>query len=577
MKLFRKTLSLVFCLAIVLSCCSFSFADTASKGISTFEELSKISENLEGNYHLKNDIDAAGKELKPIGDNLNKFTGTFDGKGYTISGLKIGSVVSDDKEIANAGIFANNYGTIKNLNIENAEVNGGSAKYTYTGIIAAKNQGTISNCYVSGKVISTKASSVSRAGALVGKALAGEIKNCVSYANIYNTCETCYSGGLVGEMEAVKVSNCAVYGSIFSNGINGVYDSVSGGIAAIARKNSEIENCLVSGGNLVEKACNVYIGGIAGKLSCKVQNVVVSGSLAFSQATAHRYLGAIGGDDGKATVNNAYFLNGIIAGETSGLTGTNLSKDEFKDSANFKGLDFSSVWSMEDGIIKLNNLPKPSSKDNISKLVGIKIVSEPKKLKYVQGKDSTLNFAGLQVNAVYSDKEVKLENNEFSVSGFDFTKTGKQTIKVLYKGFTDTFKIELVLPETIIVDKVEITDGSYTEGNPDGGKSEVEEDKKEESDKPSSEKEETIENDDDTVETKPSVSVGLSEGDWEEEPEETEENKPKVWVYVLISVIGLIVLAVVVIFIVLSFKQKGKNEISNDDIVETEKDENDIY
>ncbi len=70
---------------------------------------------------LKNDVDLTGYEWTPIGDYghtyYDKFSGSFDGCGYTITGLYI----NDSSNAGYAGLFGYvSGGTIKNLMIEDA-------------------------------------------------------------------------------------------------------------------------------------------------------------------------------------------------------------------------------------------------------------------------------------------------------------------------------------------------------------------------------------------------------------------------------------------------------------------------
>lgn len=68
---------------------------------------------------LTNDIDLKNEEWTPIGTSSNKFQGTFDGQGYTISNLSITGNNS------NVGLFGfTTSGEIKNLTVNNAKVSG---------------------------------------------------------------------------------------------------------------------------------------------------------------------------------------------------------------------------------------------------------------------------------------------------------------------------------------------------------------------------------------------------------------------------------------------------------------------
>ncbi len=79
--------------------CSAVTYDTDDQGrflISSLEQLQCMKENLEGNYLLINDVDASdtenwdeGKGFLPVGDNLDRFEGSFDGNNYVITNLAI--------------------------------------------------------------------------------------------------------------------------------------------------------------------------------------------------------------------------------------------------------------------------------------------------------------------------------------------------------------------------------------------------------------------------------------------------------------------------------------------------------
>jgi len=65
-------------------------------------ELQAINDDLTGDYELANDINCSGVDFVPIGRTAStEFTGTLDGKGYTISNLSIELDMNEDY----AGLF----------------------------------------------------------------------------------------------------------------------------------------------------------------------------------------------------------------------------------------------------------------------------------------------------------------------------------------------------------------------------------------------------------------------------------------------------------------------------------------
>jgi len=71
--------------------------------IRTATELQNMSADLSADYELGGNVDAsetaawnAGAGFAPIGDSVTPFTGNFDGKGYTITGLTINRPATED-------------------------------------------------------------------------------------------------------------------------------------------------------------------------------------------------------------------------------------------------------------------------------------------------------------------------------------------------------------------------------------------------------------------------------------------------------------------------------------------------
>ncbi len=229
---FFKFLISILCLILIFTATSIFtvFAETATP-ISTKEQLNNIRNNLSGNYYLTNDIVFTeddfkeggafyndGKGFVPIGTDKAPFTGTFDGKGHIISGLKIavsGSVYTVTTAIITKensgsgdewtgdypippynpipttvsptiGLFGSNSGTVSNVAVVEANISGTSINDVklYIGGIVGHNKGTVSNCMVKASISGTE---LSYSGGIVGYQSKGSISNCVSFANITST------------------------------------------------------------------------------------------------------------------------------------------------------------------------------------------------------------------------------------------------------------------------------------------------------------------------------------------------------------------------------------------------------
>ena len=162
---------------------------------------------LSSNFVLANSIDASntanwngGAGFIPIGNLDNQFYGALNGQGFSINNLTINS------SAAYVGLFGmiGQGGSVQNLGITNINLtaNGwnGSDDYAHVGALAGFNQGTISNSYATGNIVSfSPADTAPDTGGLVGTNT-GSISQSYASVNITenSTGGGLYVGGLVG-------------------------------------------------------------------------------------------------------------------------------------------------------------------------------------------------------------------------------------------------------------------------------------------------------------------------------------------------------------------------------------------
>ena len=114
--------------------------------VNFYDETTKTDKTIK----LTADIDLGDKEWTPIGNGNNSFafSGTFDGDGYTISGLNVPD--------ANApGLFGCIFGTVQNLIVKGSVTVGDEADngdYWEAGGVVCDNNGTVQNCGFYGSV-----------------------------------------------------------------------------------------------------------------------------------------------------------------------------------------------------------------------------------------------------------------------------------------------------------------------------------------------------------------------------------------------------------------------------------------
>lgn len=191
---------------------------------------------------LTDDIDLNNQPWTPIGpnsDSQNKFKGTFDGQGYTISRMN----VRKNNVYESAGLFGSLNGTVRNLNITNSFVSlnsSGESSDNGAGFIAGAiyNTGLIENCNVSNSTLECNR----YGGGIVGYSSGSANGNTVMSCNI--------SAALADESADLNDKVGGIVG--YSDGGSGTYkDNRVVGCSLLAYRNvGGIAGC-VNGGNTV--------------------------------------------------------------------------------------------------------------------------------------------------------------------------------------------------------------------------------------------------------------------------------------------------------------------------------------
>ncbi len=276
----------------------FSGIAHAQTAISTCSALQAI--NSAGSYYLANDISCSassgwnsGAGFAPI----SNFTGTLDGKGYTISNLTINRPGQN-----RVGLFANieNTGHVRDLSLANAHITGGSQVGTLAGYMFISNIAEIS-------IVNSHVTGTSQVGGLLGESYNGTgISQCVLDNVTVNGSDEV--GGLVGRIWDGTLNNIfqsSVKAAVIGTGTG----SSVGGIAGYSKSGDFIESYsegTVQGNN--------NVGGIAG---LTFENAGIHNCYSKSSVTGNHNVGGIAGffnsyDDG---VRHTYFA-GTVAGNS---------------------------------------------------------------------------------------------------------------------------------------------------------------------------------------------------------------------------------------------------------------------
>ena len=168
------------------------------------EQLQAINTNLNGNYALRNSIDATATSscddndndninegFKQIGTEINNaFTGKFDGLDYNIFGLTINR--SGENDVGLFGVV--NGATINNVTLVGGEITG---KDNVGAIVGSANNTTLTNV-----VNSAAVSGNSNVGGIVGSATNSAIKDAINTGTINGSGDNV--GGLIGNLQDSK-------------------------------------------------------------------------------------------------------------------------------------------------------------------------------------------------------------------------------------------------------------------------------------------------------------------------------------------------------------------------------------
>ena len=204
----------------------------------------------------------------------NAFKGTFDGRGFTISGLTIDATVSGANVDDAYGLFGVIDGaTVTNLTLANVHitVDRGECVGGVVGLMV--NGSTVSNIEMD---VGSGITAVRGLGGIVGRmTISGTIKNCVNEASINGSGANV--GGIVGAAyytavgSEMYITNCKNYGAVTCTA------GVAGGIAGLSAANvSGCENHAVITGNGTDVAGIVAEQQNAGSVTNCVNNADIT-------------------------------------------------------------------------------------------------------------------------------------------------------------------------------------------------------------------------------------------------------------------------------------------------------------
>lgn len=289
-------------------------------------------------FVLTADIDLANHDWTPIGNSFSNalfggsdyrvFAGNFDGKGYTISNVSIGSETTP-LESDVLGLFGATEGKISNLNLDTVSIHGVAkiASGYVVGIaggLVGSSAGSIENCHVTGLAMDMSAPSNGYAaaywvGGLVG-ALDGAqlINECSVSGSITEKAGKGSIGGLIGELgKTAKItysrSNVTVNVKADSYGGADVGGFIGKGNGKTDAE-TVIRNCCATG----DVIGGAYAGGFAGSLfGLNIKNCYATGEVTGAAASMATFAGTdASNEDAYGSVTNCY-TTGTLSGKAA--------------------------------------------------------------------------------------------------------------------------------------------------------------------------------------------------------------------------------------------------------------------
>ena len=279
-----------------------------------------------GSYRLGGDIDLIGI-WTPMGTQFAPFTGTFDGAGYTITGLTIRGLSSDTR-----GFFGLvNGGNITNVTLRDVSIQGGQS---VGGLAGTVNRSTVSGSSVTGMVAGNIA-----VGGLVG-AVTNNSTVSGSYADITVVTGQAAIGGLVGAV----TNNSTVSGSYATGRVSAHTGSGirAGGLVGTVANRSSVSDSYAT----ATTSSNSIAGGLVGILTTD-STVFRSYATGSVSSQDNERGGLVGNVEGSNNTVSDSFYNQTTTGQSDD-TGKGAPKTtaDMQTQATFTNWDFATIWAI---------------------------------------------------------------------------------------------------------------------------------------------------------------------------------------------------------------------------------------
>ncbi|WP_337439824.1 fimbrillin family protein [Alistipes sp.] len=229
--------------------------DGKTYNVTSVDGLKNVAELVNGgktdiNITLDTDLTLTG-EWTPIGTESQPYTGTFNGKDKTITGLTVNQEGTNYVGLIG---YLGSGGKVQNVVLEGVQITSDNSS-GYAGGVAGDSWGTIENCSVSGSVSGT-----TFAGGVVGSQWGGSITGCNSSATVKGVI---FAGGIAGETNSgASLTGCYATGDVTVEN-DGTNNSHAGGVVGY-NGGGTLTACYATGSVTGSGSGTIYVGGVTG-------------------------------------------------------------------------------------------------------------------------------------------------------------------------------------------------------------------------------------------------------------------------------------------------------------------------
>ena len=232
-----------------------SYTVTTADGLKNVAKLVNEEGKTDINITLDTDLTLTG-EWTPIGTESQPYTGTFNGKDKTITGLTVNQEGTNYVGLIG---YLGSGGKVQNVVLEGVQITSDNSSGYAGGVAGNSFGGTLENCSVSGRV--SGSGNNGTAGGVVGFQVGGSLTGCSSSATVKGVT---YAGGIAGSTNSgATLTACYATGNVtlVSNDIGTCY---AGGVVGNNGSSSTLKACYAWGSLTGSGSGTVYVGGVTG-------------------------------------------------------------------------------------------------------------------------------------------------------------------------------------------------------------------------------------------------------------------------------------------------------------------------